>query len=145
MNKFSFLLDDTRDAILKLGIMNINDMNILKNAIKKWGHRACLHVSRLFKIFYWLCIKSLNYLHTEFNLGYLKSTKFCLESRASLIDITSIASFKPFLIAWLREYCTFLNTSSSHLSQNTPSWELFFQKNIMFYYQTFFLFKYVLH
>ena len=52
--------------------------------------------------FYWLRVKSLNHLHTELNLGYLKGTKFCLESKASFIDISSIASFKPFLIAWAR-------------------------------------------
>ena len=50
--------------------------------------------------FYWLRVKSSNHLHTELNLGYLKGTKFCLESKASaFIDISSIASFKPFLIA----------------------------------------------
>ena len=37
--------------------------------------------------FYWLRVKSLNHLHTELNLGYLKGTKFCLESKASFIDI----------------------------------------------------------
>ena len=57
--------------------------------------------------FYWLSVKGLNHLLTELNLGYLKGTKFCLESKASFIDISSIASFKPFLIAWLRQYCTF--------------------------------------
>ena len=57
--------------------------------------------------FYWLRVKSLNHLRTELNLGYLKGTKFCLESKASFIDISSTASFKPFLIAWLRQYCTF--------------------------------------
>ena len=51
--------------------------------------------------FYWLRVKSSNHLHTEVNLGYLKGTLFCLESKASFIDISSIASFKPFLIAWL--------------------------------------------
>ena len=57
--------------------------------------------------FYWLRIKSLNHLHAELKLGYLNSTKFCLESKASFIDISSIASFKPFLITWLRQYYTF--------------------------------------
>ena len=52
--------------------------------------------------FYWLRVKSLNHLHTELSLGYLKGKKFCLECKASLFDISSIASFKPFLIAWLR-------------------------------------------
>ena len=49
--------------------------------------------------FYWLCVKNSNHLHTEFNLGYLKGTKFSLESTASFIDISSIASFKPFLLS----------------------------------------------
>ena len=60
--------------------------------------------------FCWLRVKSLNHLQTELNLGFLKGTKFCLESKASFSDISSIssiASFKPFLIAWLRQYCTF--------------------------------------
>ena len=29
--------------------MNIHDMNIIKMQLKKWGHRACLLVSRLLK------------------------------------------------------------------------------------------------
>ena len=57
--------------------------------------------------FYCFRVKSLNHLHTELNLGYLKGAKFCLESKAPSIDISSIASFKPFLIAWLQEYWTF--------------------------------------
>ena len=65
--------------------------------------------------FYWLRVKSSNHLHTELNLGYLKGTKFCLESKATFIDISSIASFKPFLIAWLREYCTFSDSSVVNL------------------------------
>ena len=57
--------------------------------------------------FYWLRVKSLNHLHTELNLGYLKGTKLCLESKASFIDISSITSCQPFLVAWLRQSCTF--------------------------------------
>ena len=34
---------------LKLGLINIHDMNIKKMQFKKWGHRACLHVSGLLK------------------------------------------------------------------------------------------------
>ena len=92
--------------------------------------------------FYWLRVKSSNHLHTELNLGYLKGTKFCLEIKASFIDISSIASFKPFLIAWLREYCTFLDSSVVNL--RSSSWPKYtqlgtiFQKKIVFYYQTFF-------
>ena len=55
--------------------------------------------------FYWLCVKRSNHLQTELNIGYLKGTKFCLKSKASFTDMSSIASFKPFLIAWLRDYC----------------------------------------
>ena len=61
--------------------------------------------------FYWLRVKNSNYLHTELSLGYPKDTKFYLEIKASFIDISSITSFKLFLIAWLREYCTFLDSS----------------------------------
>ena len=93
--------------------------------------------------FYWLCVKSSSRLHTELNLGYFKGTKLCLESKASFIDISSNASFKPFLIAWLQEYCTFSNSSVVNLkSLPWPKYTqlgTIFQKKIMFYYQTFFL------
>ena len=81
----------------------------LKNAIKNWGHRACLRISRFLKwgYFYWLRIKSSNHFHTELSHGYLKDTKFYLESKASFIDMSSIASFKLFLITWLWEILHF--------------------------------------
>ena len=92
--------------------------------------------------FYWLHVKSSNHLNTELNLGYLKGTKFCLERKASFIDISSIASFKPFLIVWLREYCTFSDSSVVNLrSLSLPKYTqlgTIFQKKIVFYYQTFF-------
>ena len=93
--------------------------------------------------FYWLRVKSSNHLHTELNLAYLKGTKFCLGSKASFIDISSIASFKLFLIAWLRAYCIF--SDSSVVNLKSLPWPKYtqlgtiFQKKIMFYYQTFFL------
>ena len=52
--------------------------------------------------FYRLRVKNSNHFHTELSLGYLEGAKFYLESKASFIDISSIASFKLFLIAWLR-------------------------------------------
>ena len=61
--------------------------------------------------FYWLCVKNSNHFHTEISLGYLRDTKFYLESKASIIPISSIALLKPFLIAWFREYCTFSDSS----------------------------------
>ena len=94
------------------------------------------------RYFYWLGVKSLNHLHRELNLGYLKCTKVCLKSKASFIDISSIASFKLFLIAWLREYCTF--SDSSVVNLRSSPWPKYtqlgtiFQKKFMFYYQTFF-------
>ena len=61
--------------------------------------------------FYWLRVKNSNHFHTELSLGYPKDTKFYLESKVTFIDISSIASFKLFLIAWLWEYCTFSDSS----------------------------------
>ena len=94
--------------------------------------------------FYLLRVKNLNHLHTELSLDYLKDTKFYLESKASFIHIlSSIASFKLFLIAWLWEYCTF--SDSSKVSLKSSPWSKYSQygtilhKKIMFYYQTFFL------
>ena len=92
--------------------------------------------------FYWLRVKGLNHLHTELNLGYFKGTKFCLESKASSIDISSIASFKPFLIDWLRRFFSFSDSFVVNLkSSRSPKYTqlgTIFQKQIMFYYQTFF-------
>ena len=65
--------------------------------------------------FYWLRVKNLNHLHAELSLGYPKGTKFYLECEASFIEISSIASFKLFLIAWLREYCAFSDSSVVNL------------------------------
>ena len=59
------------------------------------------------------------------SLGYPKETKFYLEIKASFIDISSIASFKLFLIAWLREYCTF--SDSSVVSLMSSPWPKYTQ------------------
>ena len=77
--------------------------------------------------FYWLRIKSSNHLHTDLNLGYPKDTKFYRESKASFIDISSIASFKLFLLAWLREYCTF--SDSSVVSLKSWPWPKYIQQS----------------
>ena len=93
--------------------------------------------------FYWLRVKNANYPHTELSLGYPEDTKFYLEIKASFIDISSIASFKLFLIALLREYCTFLDSSVvSLMSSPWPKYTqlgTIFHKKIEFHYQTFFL------
>ena len=51
--------------------------------------------------FYWLHVKNLNPLLTEYSLCYLKHTKFYLVNKASSIQISTIASFNSFLNAWL--------------------------------------------
>ena len=99
--------------------------------------------------FYWLRVKSLNHLHTVLNLDYLKGTKFCLESKASFIDISSIASFKPFLLPGCGNISLFWTVPcliwSPRVGQNTPIWELFSKKKSCSTIKLFFLFKYVLH
>ena len=80
--------------------------------------------------FYWSRVQNSNHLHTQFNLGYPKDTKFYLESKASFIDISSIASFKLFLIAWLREYCSF--SDSSVVSLKSWPWPKYIQQGTFF-------------
>jgi len=73
----------------------------------------------------------------------LRNAKFYLESKALFIDISIIASFKLFLIAWLREYCTF--SDSSVVCLKSSPWPKYtqlgtiFQRKLAFDYQTFFL------
>ena len=83
-------------------------MNI-KKCNKKMGSSCFFMRQWALKMgyFYWLRVKNSNHLHTELNVGSLEDAKLYLESKASFIDISSVASFKLFLIAWLREYCTF--------------------------------------
>ena len=82
------------------------------------------------RYFYWLRVKSSNHLHTELNLGFLRGTKFCLENKASFIDISRIAPFKLFLISWLREYCTF--SDSSVVNLKSSPWPKYTQVGTIF-------------
>ena len=84
--------------------------------------------------FYWLRVKNSNYLHAEFSLGYLGDAKFYLECKASFIDVSSIASCKLFLIAWLREYCTF--SDSSVVSLKSSPWPKYTQLGTIFFKKT---------
>ena len=98
--------------------------------------------------FYCLRVKNSNHSRTESSLGYLKDAKFYLESKTLLIDISSIASFKLFLTAWLREYRPF--SDSSVVSLKSSPWPKYTQLGTIFrkescFYQTFFFFKYVLY
>ena len=82
------------------------------------------------KYFYWLRVKNSNHPHTELTLGYLKDAKLYLESKASFIDKSSIASFKLFLIAWLQEYRTF--SDSSVVSLKSSPWPKYTQLGTFF-------------
>ena len=46
--------------------------------------------------FYWWRVKNLSHLHAEISFGYLEDAKFYLESKASFIDVSNIASFNLF-------------------------------------------------
>ena len=103
-------------------------MNILKKCNKKCGHRQCLFTRQwAFKMsyFYWLSVKNSNHLNTGLSPGYPKDTKFYLETKAPFIDISSVASFKLFLIAWFREYCTF--SDSAEVSLKSWPWPKYIQ------------------
>ena len=93
--------------------------------------------------FYWLRVKNSNPLLTELSLCYLKHTKLYPEHKASFIQISSIASFNSFLIAWLWGYCTFADSSVVSLKSSPrpkyTKYETILPPKIMFYYQTFFL------
>ena len=99
--------------------------------------------------FYWLCVENSNNLHTGLSLDYLKDTKFYHESKASFTRISSIASFKPFLTVWLREYCTF--SDSSVVSSKFSPWPKYtqygtiLQKKSCSTIKLFSFFKYVLY
>jgi len=55
---------------------------------------------------------------------------FYVESKASFIHISSIALFKPFLIAWLWKYCTFLD--GSVVSLKSSPWPKYTQYGTIF-------------
>ena len=77
-----------------------------------------------------LRLKNSKHLHTELSLGYLEDTKFYLEIKAPFIDISSIASFKLFLIVWLRKYCTF--SDSFVVSLKSSPWPKYTQLGASF-------------
>jgi len=80
--------------------------------------------------FYWLRVKNSNHLYIELSLDYLKDAKFYLESKASFIDISNIASFGLFFISWLREYRTF--SDSSVVSLKSSPWPKYTQLGTVF-------------
>ena len=55
--------------------------------------------------------------------------------RAKLTGRVKFITGLNWVIAWLRKYCTFSDTSvvrlESSLGQNTPSWDLFSKKNLV--------------
>ena len=99
--------------------------------------------------FYWLRVKNSTHFHTELSLSYPEDTRLYLESRASFIDISRIASFKLRLVAWLRKYCNF--SGSSVVSLKSWPWSKYIQqgnilqKKLCSTIKLFFFFKYVLY
>ena len=103
--------------------------------------------------FCWLRFENSNHLHTELSLGYLVDAKFYLESKASFIDMSSIASFKLFLLLgcgnivlfwtapWLVEVLALVKIHPVQCSQ----WEPFSTKKSCSTIKLFFFFKYVLY
>jgi len=99
---------------------------------------------------YWLRDKNSNHAYTELSLGYLKDAELYLESKASFIDISRIASFRLFLIAWLGEYRTFADSpvvslKSSPWSKYTQLGTTFRKKKSCSTIKLFFFFKHVLY
>ena len=85
--------------------------------------------------------------NSSFKSLLLEKHKIYLENKASFIRISSIASFKPFLIAWLWGYCSF--SDSSVVSLKSSSWAKYtlygtiFKKKMCSTIKLFFFFKYV--
>ena len=111
---------------------------IKKNAIKKWCHLACLRVSGLLK---WG--NSTGYA-LKIRIIFIRDAKFYIKSKNPFIDISSIAWFKLFLIAWLWEYCTLSDSSVVSLKSspwpNIPSWELFSKQKLCYTIKLFMFF-----
>ena len=59
-------------------------------------------------IFYWLCVKNSNHLHTEFRLGNLKDTKFYLSPRLSQ-NTPSAELFSKKIHVLLSKFFSFSN------------------------------------
>ena len=84
---------------MKLGVINIPDMKSKKR------ESPCLftrHLALKMGYFYWFRVKNSNHLDTESSLGYLEDAQFYLGSKASFMDVNSVASFKHFLIPWFQ-------------------------------------------
>ena len=97
--------------------------------------------------FYLVRVTKSNPLLTELSLCYSKHTKFYLEHKTSFIQISSIASFNSFLIAWLWGYCTFSHSSvvslkSSPWPKHTKCETIFPQKIVLL---SFFFLKYAIY
>ena len=93
--------------------------------------------------FYWLRVK--NHLYTELSLGYPKDTKFCLDSKASFIDISSILHLSCFWLLGCGIIALFRTVLwlawSPGLSQSTSSRGLFSKKKKCYTIKLFFFFK----
>ena len=83
--------------------------------------------------FYWSRVKNSNPLLTELSQFVTWNTQNFILNKASFIQISSIASFNSFLIAWLRGYCTFSDSYVVRLKSSPcpkyTKYETIFEKN----------------
>ena len=127
-NEFKYKLD------IKLDITEIIDIFTCEDIISS-------HVRILYRFYQFVTTR----YTTDFNI----IKQFYLESKASFIDISSIGLFKLFFIAWLREYCTF--SDSSVVGLKSWPWPKYIQSGTFFPKKScstlklFFFFKYVLY
>ena len=107
---------------------------LIKWCKKKKSHRACLHVRGLLKwgIFTGRRLKiRITFIQSEV-LVTGKTQSFILKVKLQLLAylLSSIASFKLFLISWLRDYYTF--SDGSMVSLKSSPWPKYTQLGTIF-------------
>ena len=107
----------------------------LKKCNKKTGSPCLFTRQQALKLgyFYWSRVKNSNPLLTELSQFVTWNTQNFILNKTSFIQISSIASFNSFLIAWLRGYCTFSDSYVVRLKSwpwpKYTKYETIFQKN----------------
>ena len=106
-----------------------------KNAIKIWGHRACLRVSRLLKwgIFTSCALKvRITFIQNKILVTW-EAQSFALKEKLHLLTYTVLLHLSRFWLLGCGDITLFRTvpwlTWSPRLGQNTPSWKLFSKKN----------------
>ena len=110
-------------------------MNTKKNAVRKCGHRACLHFSGLLKwgIFTGCGLKiPITFIENEVLVTW-KTQTFVLKAKLYLLTSAVLLHLSCFWLIGSGNIAQFRKIPwlawSPRLRQNTPSWELFSKKN----------------